>query len=118
MGRSVIVAVIILILIVTASRISMKYTETTANEFTERLDKAGADAGELKAICEDWEEKKIPLMLIIDHRDIEEVSLSLIRACHEAENGRAHMAKQETDIAKFLIRELVERERLSVENIM
>lgn len=118
MARSVIVASAMLLIIIIASWVSFYYTEATVTEFTAHLEKAGSDPDALGKIAEQWEERKQPLMLIINHRDMESISVALIRAHREAESGRLDMALQESDVAKFLMEELVERERLSLENIL
>lgn len=118
MARSVIVAVSVLVIISVASVVSFYYTENTVAEFSERLEKAGSDPIKLGEISDLWDKRKKPLMLIINHRDLENISVSLIRAHREAESGRLDMALEECDVAKFLMEELVERERLSLENIL
>ena len=118
MARSVIVAVSMLIIISLASAYSYYYTQSVVEDFTARIEKAGADPDKLADISNAWDERKKPLMMIINHRDIENISVALIRAQREAENGRLDMALEESDVAKFMLEELVEREKISIENIL
>ena len=117
MTRSVLVASAMLVIIAISSVISYYYTESVVEDFTARLEKAGSDPNKLSEISNDWNERKKPLMMIINHKDVENISVSLIRAQREAENGRLDMALEESDVAKFMLEELLEREKLSAENI-
>lgn len=119
MAKSIIAVAVILILILTGAVGSFWYTSSTVEEFTSFLEeiKDGTDASALDAIVDRWEDKKQPLMLMINHRDVENISVALIRARRESAAGRYDMAAQEIEVAMFLMDELIEREKLSVENI-
>lgn len=95
------------------------YTKTTAEAYLAPLEEAykSPNAEKLAELSERWGKDKKTLMLIINHRDIEAVSTALIRACEEAASSRFDMAAEEVSVAKFLITELVAREKLSFENI-
>lgn len=117
MKKTIIVTAIILSLIITGSVTSFVYTKNMVESFSEELRRAGSDYSEIGKIRSQWDNKKTILMLFMNHRDIEEVSVSLLRAEAEAKEGREGAALQEIELAVFLMEELVERERLSAENI-
>ncbi len=119
MARSVTAAVAILLIIGIGSVGSYLYIAGTIDTLTEQLEeiRQTPDIHKLEEISDKWEDKKLTLMFIINHRDIENISISLIRAKHELLAGRENMAVQEIDVSLFLMEELIEREKLSPANI-
>ncbi len=123
MKSSVIYAITIGLLIGAATVTAFLYTSSTTDFVTESLEKArtsldrGEKTEELAALVDSWEEKKKYLMFIINHRDIENVSVSLIKAKQRAEGGEFDEAIKEIEIATFLVNELTEKERLVMENV-
>ena len=119
MAKSVIVVVSIILLTAFAVVFGFRHTIDTVEEFAQRLDAAYLDpkTDALKNIAEEWDKEKKTLMFLINHRDVESVSISMIRAYEEALAGRYEVAVQEISVAKFQLEELVERERISLENI-
>ncbi len=117
MAKSLIILAVIVVVILSASAASYYYTVTTVEEVSKMLEEAGTDQSALGEVSRVWEEKKQPLMFIINHRDIESISVALLRAHREAANGRHDMAKEEAEVAAFLMDELSEREKLSTANI-
>lgn len=119
MAKSIVALVAIAAIATVAVVCGFLYTETTARAYLAPLEEAYANpnAENLSELAESWGRDKKMLMLIINHRDIEAVSTALIRAREEAASARYDVAAEEISIAKFLITELVEREKLSFENI-
>lgn len=117
MAKSLIILTVIAVVIISASAACYFYTVTTVGEVSEMLQEAGTDADSLGRLLQMWEERKKPLMFITNHRDIENISVALLRAHQEAISGRLDMAKQEAKVAAFLMNELIEREKLSPANI-
>lgn len=119
MAKSIISVSIIFLLILAGSIGSYFYTENMVKSYSNRLDEAleNPDADLLTEVEKNWDNDKNKLMYLMNHRDIESVSTSLIRAKAEASAGRDDMALQEISVAKFMLDELLEREKLSPENI-
>ena len=118
MKRTLIITAVILALITAGAVLSFMYTEKTIEKFSADLKNTGSNYEELRKIRTQWDEKKTVLMLFMNHRDIEDVSIALIRAESQSKNGRDGMALQEIELAVFLMEELVEREKFSIENIL
>lgn len=124
MKNSVIYAVAIGLAIGTATVASFLYTEKTTNYVVQSLENTrisldkGEHTDELSKLVDSWEEKKKYLMFIINHRDVENVSVSLIKAKQRAEGGEFQEAIKEIEIAIFLVKELTEKERLVIENVL
>lgn len=116
MARTVIIAAVIILIIFSGAAVSFMYTENIITGFADEL-RSLKDLSEISRIRDEWDEKKNILMLFMNHRDVEEVSVALIRASEEAETGQRDDARRELSLAVFLMEELVEREKLSVENI-
>ncbi len=119
MAKSVIAVSVIFVLILIGSIGSYFYTQNMVKSYSDRLDEAleNPDAKLLTEVEKNWDSDKNKLMYIMNHRDIESVSTSLIRAREEATAERYDMAVQEIAVAKFMLEELLEREKLSPENI-
>ncbi|MBQ6998483.1 MAG: DUF4363 family protein [Clostridia bacterium] len=119
MAKSVIAVSVIFVLILIGSIGGYFYTDNMVKSYSVRLDKAleNPDVNLLKEVEQNWDKDKNSLMYLMNHRDIESVSTSLIRAREEAAAERYDMAVQEIAVAKFLLDELIEREKLSPENI-
>ena len=116
MAKTVIIAAVIILIIFSGAAVSFMYTENIITGFADEL-RSLDDLNEIHRIREEWDDKKNVLMLFMNHRDIEDVSVALIRASEEVETGEKPDAQREIALAVFLMEELVERERLSVENI-
>lgn len=116
MARTIIIAAVIILIIFLGAAVSFMYTENIITGFADELRNL-SELDEIHRIREDWDDKKNVLMLFMNHRDIEEVSVALIRATEEAKTGEEADAKREISLAVFLMEELVEREKLSAENI-
>ena len=116
MAKTVIIAALIILIIFSGATASFIYTEKTITGFADEL-RSLDNLNNIHRIREDWDDKKNILMLFMNHRDIEDVSVALIRASEEAETGEIADTRREIALAVFLMEELVERERLSVENI-
>lgn len=119
MAKSIISVSVIFILILTGSIGGYIYTDKIVKNHSEKLDKAlkNPQTEILNEIEKEWDKDKNKLMYIMNHRDIESVSTSLIRAKAEASAGREEMALQEIAVAKFMLDELLEREKVLPENI-
>ena len=119
MIKSVIAAALIIIITATSVVLAFNHTIKTVDDFKERLDKAYMNpvSQDLKNISDEWDKEKKSLMFLINHRDVEAISVSILRAYEESAAGRPDMAIQEISVAKFQLEELVEREKFSFENI-
>lgn len=119
MAKSIISVSIIFLLILTGSIGGYLYTDNIVKSYSARLEDAlkNPQTELLDKVEKDWDNDKNKLMYLMNHRDIESVSTSLIRAKEEAAAGRDDMALQEIAVAKFMLDELLEREKLSPENI-
>ena len=120
MAKSVAVLVVIALLIGIWSVTTYSYVDKTVDTFAERLDKIAQapDKNEIKDINKDWEKHKRRLMYIMNHRDVEQVSEALLRGEKELLSGRVDMALKEISVAKFYLKELTEREKFSLENLL
>ena len=120
MTKSIAVLVIMAILIVAISTASSVFVNDVAKRFEPQLNKAMKNPEEalIREIYNDWDKEKKTLLYIMNHRDIEEVSESLVRSYRESASKRFDVALEELSVAKFKLKELVEREKFSLENIL
>lgn len=120
MAKSIAVLVVIAILIGVWSVTTYSYVSGIVESFTQRLDKLteNPDKAEIKDINKDWEKHKRRLMYIMNHRDVEQVSEALLRGEKELLSGREDMALKEISVARFYLKELTEREKFSLENLL
>lgn len=120
MGKSISAVVLIALFICLWSVGTFGFINNISEDFIFRIENAekSTKADEIKKIYDDWDKEKKKLMYIMNHRDVEEVSTALLRGYHESTSGRYDMAKKEIALAKFLLKELVEREKFSLQNLL
>ena len=119
MAKSVIVCGVILSLVFAISVTSARYVRATCDMVLSILEDEGRPLGErFEDAHKIWEERKDLLMFVSNHKDIESVSLSLIRGRESARFGGEHTAGAELETALFLIREFAEKEKLTAENVV
>lgn len=119
MAKSITALVIIAIITSGAVAGAFFHTKNVTEAYITPLEEAylTPHTDRLKTLSDRWNDDKKTLMLIINHRDIEAVSTALLRAYEEAAAQRYDMAAEEISVAKFLLGELLEREKLNFENI-
>lgn len=120
MGKSISAIVLITLFICLWSVGTYTYINHVSEEFCQRIENAEKDISkeEIKEISDDWDKTKKKLMYLMNHRDVEEVSTALLRGYYESASGKEDMAKKEIALAKFLLEELVEREKFSLQNLL
>lgn len=119
MAKSVILCVVVFVLVLTVSTLAAGYVQSTCQSVLSNLEgKEESLENRFSSAYSIWEERKAILMLISNHKDIEAVSLSLIRGRENARLGGEQMAKTELEAAIFLIKEFAERERLISGNVV
>lgn len=123
MKASAIYAAAIGLLVAVVTLCSFFYMEKTADYVKGQLYLLSEELAQGKSterattLFDEWNEKKKVIMCLTNHRDIENVSLSLIKVKQQTENGELEEAVKETETALFLVNDLVEKERFSIENI-
>lgn len=124
MAKSVVICVCIALIVGLVSALSAVYIKNTAEYMSSSLEDAveEKDTEKLSAILKEtekyWERRKETLLLLVSHRDVENVSLALLRAKERTSAGRRDDAEQEIKTVIFLVEELYERESLSLGNII
>ena len=119
MAKSVIFCVVILALVLTASLMAERYVGDVCSRMLSVLeDESKSLEGRFSDAHNIWKESKNILMLISNHKDIESVSLSLIRGRESARLGGELSARTELKSVLFLIREFAVRDKLSAENVV
>lgn len=120
MAKSIAVLVVIALLVGIWSISAYSYVSATVEKYTQRIEKLmeTPEKQGIKQINDDWENDKRHLMYIMNHRDVEQVSEALLRSEKEIFAGRVDMALQEIAVARFYLKELTEREKFSLENLL
>jgi len=124
MARSVIISFVILAVIIALSVFSVFYTKTASEFMADELSLAvesiekGAGSETLDNTIMKWEEERKILMFILNHRDIDDISLSLLKAKQKLSAGKDQEAVDEIKVAIFLVKGLHEKEKIKTENIL
>ncbi len=124
MGKSVTICVCIALIVGSVSAMSAVYIKNTAEYMSSSLEDVAEEkdteklSARLKETEKYWDRRKEILLLLVSHRDVENVSLALLRAKERTSAGRMDDAEQEIKTVIFLVGELYERESLSLGNII
>ena len=122
MAKSIITATAILLFIITITVTSFIYTKNTTDIMTasvaslrENLEKSVKSG--IDETVNVWESRKTYLTYIINHRDIRNISESLLKTKQKAENDEFEEAIEELEVALFYIKALPENEKVTIGNI-
>lgn len=128
--RDIIIVLFILIAIFGGGICTENYLKNTSDDVSNKLEKLKQNTiiakqtenreeikKEIDNIKKEWEEISKWWSIIVVHQEIDTIENALIKAKLNVEEGKLEDALQEIETAKFFVKHVRERERVSLKNI-
>ena len=128
--RDILIVVFVLIAIFGGGIYTENYLKNSADNISNKLEKLKQHTiiakqtenreqinKEIDDIKKEWEDISELWSVIVVHQDIDSIETALIKSKSNIENGELEDALQEIETAKFFVKHVRDRERVSLKNI-